>query len=406
MNRPPIRLTEWTPKPDNQLTLEEVARLRSALPSLQITPDASPGRYTLRSASNEVGFVELDGLSVSITPGKCSASLVVFMMSYAVGADAFEEPLAPFHDDESVWEAMVMAFKHQLDRALRPGVHRGYRHEEEALPTIRGRIRLEDQLRRRFRLAPPVEVAYDDFTEDITENRILKAAIDRCHHLPLRSAPLRQSLRHHEHMLVGVQAVPLDPRRLPAITWTRLNGHLRSAVELGAMILRHTSISLEHGEVSSPGFLVDMAKVFEDFVVVGLREALLLDHHTFIQGSTTLRLAKDIALKPDFSWWAGHDCVAVGDVKYKVTTAEGVLHPDLYQVFAYATAAELPEATLVYAGSKGDKVDDPPATVHDVTVAGKRLRVEVLDLDQGPEVALNELQRIANSLSSSLVSTA
>jgi 5-methylcytosine-specific restriction enzyme subunit McrC len=325
------------------------------------------------------------------------------MVSYASGADAFKQELAPFHSDDNVWEAMVHAFDHQLQRALHRGVHRGYRFEEDRLPTIRGRVRFEEQLRTQFRLVPPIHVGFDEFTEDITENRILRAAIERCHQLPLRSSPLRQSLRHLEHQLINVQSLPLDARRLPEVRWTRLNAHLRPAVELASLILQHLSVSLEFGESRSPGFLVDMADVFEDFVVAGLRVALDLDERSFVQGASgRLELAEHISLRPDFSWWEGAECLAVGDVKYKATTAEGVLHPDLYQVFAYSVAAGLPEATLIYAKSKSGQVGDEASRVHDVPLADKRLRVEVLNLDEGPTVAIAELERIGETLKASV----
>lgn len=404
MDQRQLPLTEWTPSPGHRLARDDIATLQTALPNLQIGLDPATNLYTLRSASNQVGFLELDGWSVTISPLKCSPALVVFMMSYTSGAGAFKEGLAPFRSDDNVWEAMVQAFDHQLQRALRAGVHRGYRHEEDRLPTIRGRVRFEEQLRKQFRLVPPVHVGFDEFTEDITENRILRAAIDRCHQLPLRYAPLRTSLRHHEHELINVQLLPLDPRRLPEIRWTRLNGHLRPAVELASLILKHVSVSLEFGASRSPGFLVDMADVFEDFVVVGLRDALGLDCRSFVQGvSGRLRLAEHIDLKPDFSWWEGPRCRVVGDVKYKATTAEGVLHPDLYQVFAYSVAADLPDATLIYAKSKSGQVGDDAARTHYVTLANKQLHVEVLNLDEGPAKAISELDRISQDLSPSAV---
>ena len=47
------------------------------------------------------------------------------------------------------------------------GLLQGYRHEEEALHTVRGRIRFNDQVNRRFGVPLLLEVAFDEFTEDI-----------------------------------------------------------------------------------------------------------------------------------------------------------------------------------------------------------------------------------------------
>jgi 5-methylcytosine-specific restriction enzyme subunit McrC len=395
-----INLTEWQPSSGHELMAPDISSLRGALRNLDVTPDDAGTSYTLRNASNEVGVVELDRFTVTINPSKCSPGLVVFMLGFSRNPTQFPWGLPSLDNAPDVWEAMVLAYAHQLERALSLGPHRSYRVEEAALPTIRGRVRFDDQLRHHYRVVPPLEVQFDDYTEDITENRILKAALRLCHQLPLRSSSLRQRLRHLEALLANVADIDYDVRRIPDIVWTRLNEHLRTSVDLATLILRRSSVTLAAGSARAPGFLVDMASVFEDFVVAGLRSQLDLDQRTFPQGvASRLRLAPAIDLKPDFSWWSGDRCVAVGDVKYKATTAQGVLHPDLYQVLAYAVASQLDDATLIYARSRTGQTGDEATRTHHVPHADKLLHVEILDLDSGPQVALDELARIAGRLS-------
>ena len=71
--------------------------------------------------------------------------------------------------------------------------------------------------------------------------------------------------------------IEYDPRQLPSITYTRLNaalpagGRARAADPSG-------DLARARARRSSVGraFLIDMNRVFEDFVVVALREALRL----------------------------------------------------------------------------------------------------------------------------------
>jgi McrBC 5-methylcytosine restriction system component len=162
-------------------------------------------------------------------------------------------------------------------------------------------------------------VEFDDFTEDIELNRMLKAAIRRLGRLRIRSAAARQALRSFGHALERVRDVEYDPRQLPAVTYTRLNDRYRSAVELAKLVLRTTSLELEHGGQRGAAFLLDMNRVFEDFVVVALREHLRLSHRELVQAARHRRLWLDrksqIRLKPDLSWWDAGRCVFVGDVK-------------------------------------------------------------------------------------------
>jgi len=89
---------------------------------------------------------------------------------------------------------------------------------------------------------------------------------------------------------------------------------------------------------------------------VALRDALHVSDRSFPQGAKRRSLVLDklgrIRLEPDISWWDGQACTFVGDVKYKRITAEGVKHPDIYQLLAYATAANLPTGLLVYAAGR------------------------------------------------------
>ena len=54
-----------------------------------------------------------------------------------------------------------------------------YLTREEALYTVRGRIRFDEQMRRRYGIPLPIEVRYDEFTDDTRANRLVKAAVMR-----------------------------------------------------------------------------------------------------------------------------------------------------------------------------------------------------------------------------------
>jgi 5-methylcytosine-specific restriction enzyme subunit McrC len=142
--------------------------------------------------------------------------------------------------------------------------------------------------------------------------------------------------------------------------------------------------------------LFDMAKVFEDFVVVALREALRLNEHSFPQGATRRRLRLDeasrVRLRPDLSWFEGKRCVFVGDVKYKPVKVEGILHPDLYQLLAYTIATDLPAGLVVYAAGEGVPVQ------HDVVHVGKQLHISTLDLSGMPDQILDQIQVLAGRI--------
>ncbi len=97
-----------------------------------------------------------------------------------------------------------------------------------------------------------------------------------------------------------------------------------------------------------------------------------------------------LKLKPDLSWWHDGRCLFVGDAKYKMTPEVArVKHPDAYQLLAYTTATKLSQGLVIYAA--GEEVQRTYA----VPLAGKRLEVRTLDLDQSPEDVLAQIEEVA-----------
>ena len=168
-----IDLQEYERSSPEPLSPSELDALRE-IRSLTIEPAPGGGTYCLTPGST-IGALELDGLSVSIRP-KLEISRVLYLASYAMGALRMREERFAFEEADTLIETLAPALVSAARRAFARGLLHGYRTEEEALYTVRGRIVVAEQLRRRFDLPLPVEVRYDEFTEDILANRLVKAA--------------------------------------------------------------------------------------------------------------------------------------------------------------------------------------------------------------------------------------
>jgi 5-methylcytosine-specific restriction enzyme subunit McrC len=388
----PLRLREYETKRRVELTVAQRDQLAGFV---TVQPTAGEGDLYDLTPGSRIGAMRLDGLDVVIEP-KVPIDRVFFMLSYALGRIVDYGVGPELEQSNDLVEAIVQAFVRHSRRALEPGVLQGYRTTDDTSLTLRGRLRIGDQIRRRYGTRPPAEITFDDFTVDIEVNRLLLAATDRLLRIRLRSARSRVGLRGIEARLDGVQLVAYDSRRLPSITFNRLNERYRDAVTLAKFILRSTSFDLGHGLVPASSFLVDMNKVFEDFLVVALREAMSPLPGHFVQGSRGHPLYLDaertIKLEPDLSLWVNGSCVWIGDAKYKRVVDASYPNADLYQVTAYAIATGLDEATLIYARSEGE-----PGVKHIVNV-GKTITAVGIDLTAPPQDLLSQVSQIANSI--------
>lgn len=383
-----------------RLTVPERDALRTYFGA---TVQPSPGfgdTYEVRPGST-IGAVVVEGSAIVIRP-KIEIASVLFLLGYVCNPRSWRVPEAMLAEEPDLVSAVVGLFVDLADEALRRGLLTGYHEVEDEQLTVRGRIDLATQLRKRPGLPIPLALRYTEYDADILENQLLLAAATILRGLPVRQPALRSRLHLVLETLQTVSLVPFHPALVPVVNWTRLNDHYRPVVRLASVILRHRSPDLAFGQVESPGLVLDMSVIFEEFVRTGLREALAVTDSQFPDGDSCPRLNLDagqqIRLKPDLSLWMEGICTFVGDVKYKRDTGAG-RNADLYQLLAYATASGLAEATLVYA-------DGPPEQrVHTVDPPGVRLRVEHLDLAEPPALLLGRVGGIAADIRKSAEAT-
>ncbi len=387
-----LTFREYQRREGVELSPTEVAALQAVFRSMDVrrsTIDASLYDVT---PDAHVGVVRV-GERIFVVEPKVPLDRLGFLLGYALDLTDWHEPV-PYTTVGTVADLVAALFADALAHALRRGLLQGYRSMEEASITVRGRIRFDEQLRRRPGRLIPIEVAYDDFTEDIDANRVLRSALHRLSRIPLRHEATRRRLASLQAPFADTVTL-VDYRRgeAPTFTSTRLEVHYRPAVELATLILNSMTPEVGGGELEAAGFVVDMNKVFEAFVRVALREALALTPQSFPLGSQCRSCALDrrhrVGLEPDLSWWEGGRCTFVGDAKYKRVNAAGIKHPDLYKLLAYATAFELPGGLLVYAAGEAEEV------VHDVAATGMRLEVTTVDLEGEPEAILSSISGIA-----------
>ena len=393
-----------------QLRENEPCRIRTSLDGdqlealrqgrIEVRPVGSSGMEWELRPSSWVGIVRHGALDIVIRP-RIPLDCVMFLVGYALNPGDWKP--APFNlaTDDGILEAIIPAFVLRTQEAIRRGLLQGYRTEEASLAAVRGRIRMTDQINAQHGLPLPVESTYDEFTEDIEENRLLKSAINALWRAPVLSPALRCDLGALRPAFTSVAIGYYRQGMAPKIHYTRLNRHYRPAVELARLIVGNSILELSHGENAGASFLMDMNRVFETFLRAALREALRLSETEWptappaerfrIPGGRSLSLddAAQIPVYPGLSWWRGSRCLFVGDAKYKRLAAQ---QADIYQMLAYCTAANLPSGLVIYPAGEGE-----PA-IHRIPHAGKAIEVATVDLNGSPQAILAEVARIAEQV--------
>lgn len=385
-----IDLTENGP-PVDVLVGERVGVALRKSGIVTAAPALAAGWWTVGPAG-KVGVAQVAGVEVWIAP-KLNIRRLFFLIGYARDQKIWRDEDLGLHEDADLLSAIATAFARQADRATDQGLLQGYRVVEDALPVLRGRLRSSEQLSRRLGLAVPLEVRYDEYDVDIPENQLLRGAAEVLLKIPQIGPVARLRLRRLVRSMADVTPARRG-RHLPRWQASRLNARYHVALYLAELVLRGGSVEQEAGSVVVSGFVLDMAKVFEDFLTTALGSALSSNGgHCKAQDRWHLDEASEVTMRPDLVWYRPDGQVgAVIDAKYKAEKPSGFPHADLYQMLAYCTALGLDRGHLIYA--EGNE----RTASHTVRNSGTEIRQHTLDLTRDPARLLEDVAGLARRI--------
>lgn len=356
-----------------------------------VTVRATGSGHTLVPRSKRVGAVHAHGLDVLVLP-KVSIPRLLFMVGYAINPGFRPENVEGVEAD-GLWAIVAETLCRNAERALARGVLRGYSTAEATSAVLRGRIRLSDQITRWPGRTTPMEITHDEFTADIAENRLLRAAIRRMLKVPGVDADISRRLRHLDNQLSGI---PLPAPGAVIDSWrpTRLNAAYHAALRIADLVVRTLSFEVGEDGLSIASFVVNMEDVFEDFLTTALTEAWrrIGPGRTERQFPAKLDADRALSMNIDIVHLVDETPRFVVDAKYKRESSTG-RYPitDLYQLLAYCTALQVDRAWLVYAsgtaGTTARRMANSPVTIVEYP----------LKLDVPPRELLAQVDELARS---------
>ncbi|WP_405375090.1 MULTISPECIES: McrC family protein [unclassified Microbacterium] len=374
-----------------ELSLAQATEL-TELGFCRVTPSSSPGRWRVTDV-NKVGVAVLDGVTIHVMP-KTPLENIVYMASLG-GMQLAPGALVGHGVDRSLPSALAQAFVQTVDAATRRGLVKGYRTIQESASVVRGRWDIARQLRVRPGIPLPIEIDYDEFSEDTDENRILHSAIRLLGGLTDLPGAVRVSLARLRMMFAEVGTVPRGAA-LPNVTLTRLTQHYDPPLRLARVILDALSWTHVEGPSRGGSFLVNMANVFERYVAARVSEHLR-DAGVALTAQDRawwLDVDRVISLRPDLVIRRADHVVTVADTKYKnlSVNAGSPANSDVYQAVAYALALGVSTAHLIYVAGEVD------SRHLEVAVAGVTVCVHSVPLAGNPEALESTMTALAEVL--------
>lgn len=358
-----------------------------------VTP-AEGGLWSV-TASSYVGSLVVDGVELLIRP-KINPENLFLLLEPGLPPEAWRKEAFNYDASSDLLPSVIAFFARTVETTLGRGVLRSYQSREESLTALRGRMDVAGQFKRAG-LLTPVASKYDDFTEDILENRVLRAAIRLALRVPRVDPTERQRLMRQLSALEAVAEVPVRAETVDSVHFTRLNQHYAPALHLARLVLANLTLTDARGAVAASSFMVNMNDLFQRFVTERLRRALRGRLEVIDEPTVYLGHGRQVAMQPDLMFrQTGGAAHLVGDIKYKLTEDSRGRSSDYYQLLAYTTAMDLPRGILIYCRGQGD-ADRRTLTVRN---AGTQLTLRSVDLAGSPEQVDHEITTLAETIAS------
>ena len=297
-------------------------------------------------------------------------------------------------------------FINEVFKLISDGLIQNYNIHSERINFVRGRIDFKSLTQIKF--DGKIPCIFFNREINIPENQLLLMALN--HILKLK---LDQNLIFKISELISVfenvENVFNKENVIKKISYNRLNEKYKNAHFLAKTILNDQDISFSSGSNIYQTFLVDMEKLFEDYLrsIISKRigsRFLVKKGKKTIKGNLSNKV-KSITLEPDIvitDRRTKKDLLVI-DAKYKKypsvnRSSEGVNYADLYQILSYSKVLKCP-AILVY-----PKYSGSDAIIKDeFVIDGNNISISTIDIinepiDRGKKFTEMLVNKITDSL--------
>jgi 5-methylcytosine-specific restriction enzyme subunit McrC len=324
-----------------------------------------------------VGYIVLPNNVIIIKP-KIPHAGFLSMLGYALDFPELGQEHPELTKGKNYYDILVRFLFLELEKILQRGVYTGYKNYDDNITCIRGKILFKEQLIVNHNRNDKIFCFFSESSPDITENRIIKYTLSYLSHCYFVDNTIDAELIRYYQRLDGVSLTPITKEQFRSIEYTPLNLHYKPILTLCELLLRDSALDEEIGEKTSISFLINMNKLFEEFIG-NLLKKRLEPYEIELQRpehpgktDTSLRIYIDIMISYNAM------PLLIVDTKYQETTGRPQAS-HLEQLSLYSNTTYVKSCVLVYAGKSQSRLYE---LKQDITV-------HVISFDLS---ALNELE--------------
>ena len=292
-------------------------------------------------------------------------------------------------------DIFILHFCEQLRIQLTRGIIRKYIRREKNLNVLRGKLRVDQQLKHNLVHRERLFCQYDELSADNSYNHVLKYVLG----ILLKMATGNRTLQQVSELRARFESVSNSTVNIPildSLTFDRLTERYEPVFDQCRYFLEGLYPDVVTGKKNCLSLLFDMNSLFEDYVASELHPVARTQNlQVRKQGPRKYFAVREnsgkhvFSMKPDFSFVnEKKQVVMIADAKWKILDeAEkdlNISQADIYQMGSYASRYEVKSLVLFY--PMQEKLTEPikltllkenksvPTTLHvlSIDISGKR----------------------------------
>ena len=245
-------------------------------------------------------------------------------------------------------EIFISMFLCELEALVKKGIKSDYVALEENLNFLRGKLNINEQIKRNSIHKERFYVGYSEFLSDIKINRIIKTTL-KFLYKKSNSSKNQQKIRELLFIFDEVSECEDYQNFFAKLVINRQVKHYEQTLLWCKIFLLNNSFTPHKGDDLGFALLFDMNALFESYVGNFIKKSFpgtILQHSEkhLVEDPKSFKLRPDIFLKGKF----------IADTKWKIVSSrDDISQADLYQLYAYGKKHECDKLHLIY-----PKIDD------------------------------------------------
>lgn len=196
---------------------------------------------------------------------------IYYMLAYAWENTLKQDGESPVDSEafDNIYNLLTSILIQDVKRLIKSGFARGYIDFTEEMPIVRGKINLNNTIKGQTLTRKQLVCEYDDFSENILLNRIIKSTMAKLVSCPELDKKYKGQCKVLLRSFAGAEEIDIGAVSWGRLNFTRNNHNYRLIINVCQLIHTGLITTEEKGSYKFATFIKDraMAKLYEKFVL-------------------------------------------------------------------------------------------------------------------------------------------